>query len=346
MLFKFFIWLNVIFISPSVPNTLRKPLKLASSLPFPIISAQGSIPVTEVYEPIKISFDSITNASHLLNYTFEIYEGNTLMQTNIVNGKELETGKYTLFYNQNFTSWNSTKKILIKIKWLELVLTSNDIMISSCMRVGYSNNAINTNTYQFKAPVVSYFKMAYKLSEATVNYDYEYVTTTSIKPIMNDYNRYITFSNLSLFIKTSEAYNLDDISVATLRLYDTVFPDTDLIGPTSHSVDIELPVQRKGNWFYIANENRFYQDKYTGTIYETKNNQCGNVMHPFFIPFNATLLVNPIRYCIIFSKIGMLKNTFYIYGEFSIYRNIIGPTGSKFYYQSIDSPLLDVVYEQ
>lgn len=365
MLFKLLVSILLIFSSASITNSnstkenvkqeiFTPDKKKAGSLNwlfFGPTSIDGKILVSSANEPIYINLSNfVGNVFDEFEYRIRIYEGDVVKQTILEKGSAFKGNVYTIRYNQPFTRNGQSKYISLVFDLNNTNITgvtTQNLLIGSRTVTGYSNSSEVTKTYKSAIPIETNFTMKEKIADATVSYVYETVTTTSIKPVVHEYSRYVEFPNLSLFIQTDNENLLNDIYVAKLSLYNVEFPGTDLYyNSSARAYEVELPLFRKGKYFYIENENRFYQDKYTGAIYENKKSTAGKVLHPFFIPINAILKFDYIYYSIDFQHIGFMDNHYLVYGKLYINRSIVDSTSSQFYYTAVKTPLANVEYEQ
>lgn len=244
----------------------------------------------------------------------------------------------------NFLQINKNKNYTFQIYENQQLKSSTKVKGSE-IGTSYTLNYTPFNFYrEFKTIQI---KILYENEDSVLSdeltYEYETISTTGIATIYQDYNRYISFKGISLYVNSSSLYEMEEISSATLRIY-TAFENSDFKKPSPNSVDIEFALEQKNKWFYLIDEYRFYQDQYDGTIYENYNPRCGETLHSFFIPQNCS--EKKILYAIIFSNIGINKSTFYVRGQINIGRTLWGDSNSKYYYEEMDTPLSDVEYEQ
>lgn len=314
----------------------------------PLFICQGYIYASDINEDIDIHFEYIGVADKNETYTFKVFEENVLTMSKKVNGSEIVSNKlsYTLKYDNPFKTYNSSKNISITITSNEDKdsVYSKNIVIYSIDNNTYINSSGQAISYSLN-PTKVVFTLNEKKSKSTTQYFTERVVVNGPNIIENEYSRYIDLSDFYLFIDTIDEYEKEEIAFATLRLYDYDF-DNDFYRQSPTSVDIEFLLENQDNYYYIINENRFYQDKYSGLIYENYNDYCSDILHPFFIPTQCITMPNGLMYSLIFSNIGIHQNTYIIQGKIYIKENLIGDNNSKFYYELIDTPLIDVNYEK
>lgn len=326
----------------TVIGIVLTPTSFKKAIVLPFIFTEGYIETSDIQEPVQIHFTNFLQINKDKNYTFQIYENQQLKSSTKVKGSEIGTS-YTLNYLP-FNFYRDFKAIQIKILYEnEDSVLSDELTIYSCEKSAYTNSSANTKLYSIQTPTITRFKIGLNSQYNEVSYEYETISTTGIATIYQDYNRYISFKGISLYVNSSSLYEMEEISSATLRIY-TAFENSDFKKPSPNSVDIEFALEQKNKWFYLIDEYRFYQDQYDGTIYENYNPRCGETLHSFFIPQNCS--EKKILYAIIFSNIGINKSTFYVRGQINIGRTLWGDSNSKYYYEEMDTPLSDVEYEQ
>ena len=307
----------------------------------PMIIAEGYVTTTDIYEPVIFNISSTYQVAKKDTYIFEFYEQNILKKSHSVLGSEMIKG-FKVNYPA-FTKRGEAKDMKIKIKYKNQSVMSKPFTIYSCEKKGYSNYTESSQILKITNPIITKFKIDALDNYSETNYEYEYISTTGMKAVYNEFNRYVSFEEIELLINTLKTYEIEEISSATIRFY-TDFPDSDFKSIAKNTVDVEFSLIRNGNRFFLANDYRFYQDQYNGAIYQHYNDRCGDTLHPFFIPQNC--LDKSINYAVVFSNIGINKNDYYVRGTIQIERTLWGDSNSKFFYETVNTPLIDVEYEE